>query len=93
MTVYVTDGDGCDLFLWADGDTEAILAAAAVGHACDCPFRQWHAYRLTWDQWALAVADGATVTDRWEPAYQLACRDPDKNGLIQVILTHRLRAA
>lgn len=84
MTVFVTDGVGCDLFLWADTSDEALAAAACAGHDLTVTFVQWDAYRLDETQWALAVADGATVTDRWEPARQLAVTE-GRTGTVEAI--------
>lgn len=65
--------------LWADDDLELFAAAEAVGAtAMDIqPNPGWFNYLITELQQALAIADGAVMTDYLEPRYQRAKREGD----------------
>jgi hypothetical protein len=84
MTAYVTDGQGCDLILWADTDDEALMLAAMVGADPIPRFVQWYAFRLTPEQWGEALIQGAQMTDRWEPRRQMAEREGDHAWLQRI---------
>lgn len=65
--------------LWADDDLELFAAAEAIGAtAMDIqPNADWFNYLITELQQALAIADGAVMTDYLGPRYWRAQREGD----------------
>lgn len=74
MTVYTSDTHNGDqlYFLWADDVDELVMMAAVVGADPLAMIQRnpscWAHYLLTVDQWAEALVQGVTLTDRYGPA-------------------------
>lgn len=83
MTTYVVGPLTPDWrFVWADTDAELDVMLSIIGPAPRRPEEMtYRMHAISEDQFHLAVACGATVTDRWGPAYWAAQRRGDAHTL------------
>lgn len=91
MTVYLAD---CSpyWYLWGDTHEEAEMLALLVGHGMAQAPWSWGCFALSQEEATMALALGATLTDRFGPAEWIAVRD-NKPSMVATIQKARLHGA